>query len=98
MRSGNEKQGEPSEPQPQTMSHEGNKDTAIQCKDLGKAALSKGDYPKAIKMFEKSMRLYPVPGVPEMKARAEREMQAASERARAKARGESSSSRSEERV
>lgn len=62
-----------------------NKDTAEQCKDIGKAALAKGDYPKAIRMFEKSMQLYPVPGVPEMKERAQREMAAAARKAHAKA-------------
>ena len=30
---------------------EANKDTAEQCKDAGKAALSKGDYARAIKMY-----------------------------------------------
>ena len=71
-----------------------NKDTAIQCKDLGKVALAKGDYPKAIRMFEKSMKLYPVAGVPEMKARAQREMLEARDKAKARAEGRSSSSSS----
>ena len=50
-----------------------NKPTAIELKDRGKQFLLSGDYARAIKFFEKSMKLYPIAGVPEMKARAERE-------------------------
>eukprot|EP00614_Pseudopedinella_elastica_P009372 CAMPEP_0172597212 /NCGR_PEP_ID=MMETSP1068-20121228/17168_1 /TAXON_ID=35684 /ORGANISM="Pseudopedinella elastica, Strain CCMP716" /LENGTH=427 /DNA_ID=CAMNT_0013396631 /DNA_START=157 /DNA_END=1441 /DNA_ORIENTATION=- len=62
-----------------------NKDTAEQCKDIGKQALLRGDYPKAIKFFEKSMSLYPISGVPEMRDRAVRERAAAAQKARDKA-------------
>jgi hypothetical protein len=46
----------------------------------------------SLSRFEKSMKLYPVAGVPEMKERAEREMAAARRKAHAKATGTDSPS------
>uniref|UniRef100_A0A7S2DVK4 J domain-containing protein n=1 Tax=Octactis speculum TaxID=3111310 RepID=A0A7S2DVK4_9STRA len=62
-----------------------NKDASMAAKDAGKTALLKGDYAKAIRMFDKSMRLYPVAGVPEMKKRAETELAAKTHKATAPA-------------
>lgn len=50
-----------------------NRDEAEKCVELGRKFLRAGDYPKAIKFLDKSLRLYPLPGVPELKARAEAE-------------------------
>lgn len=51
-----------------------NKDEAEKCRDLAKSFLTKGQYEKAIKFFDKSLRLYPLPGVEALKARAEASM------------------------
>lgn len=40
-----------------------NKDSAEQCRDMGKDFLQKGEIAKAIRFFEKSLKLYPLPGV-----------------------------------
>ena len=48
-----------------------NKEQAEKCRDLAKDFLSKREFDKAIKFFEKSLRLYPLPGVPEMIQRAQ---------------------------
>lgn len=48
-----------------------NKGEAEKCRDLAKSFLSKGQYEKAIKFFDKSLKLYPLPGVDALKARAE---------------------------
>jgi curved DNA-binding protein CbpA len=42
-----------------------NKEDAEKCRDLGKSCMMKGDYSKATKFLEKSLRLYPLPGVAE---------------------------------
>ncbi|GMH88709.1 hypothetical protein TrVE_jg991 [Triparma verrucosa] len=42
---------------------EENKEQAEKCRDLAKTYLKNGDYTKAIKFFEKSKRLYPLPGL-----------------------------------
>lgn len=49
-----------------------NQDEAEKCRDLGKAFLQKGDYAKAVKYFDKSLRLFPLPGVTALKEKAER--------------------------
>jgi hypothetical protein len=48
-----------------------NKDEAEKCLELGRKFLRAGDHGKAIKFLDKSLRLYPLPGVKELKARAE---------------------------
>jgi hypothetical protein len=53
------------------------------CSFPNKAALAKGDYNRAIRFFDKSIKLYPIAGVPQMKERAERELAAAAAKARA---------------
>ncbi len=40
-----------------------NKDEAERCRDMGTAALKRGDLTRAIKMLRKSMSLHPLPGV-----------------------------------
>ena len=40
-----------------------NKEQAEKCRDLGATALRQGDYERAVKMLEKSLQLYPLPGV-----------------------------------
>lgn len=50
-----------------------NKDEAEKCLELGRKFLRAGDHAKAIKFLDKSLRLYPLPGVAELKARAEME-------------------------
>jgi len=40
-----------------------NKEQAEKCRDLGAAALRRGEYPRAAKMLQKSLKLYPLPGV-----------------------------------
>ena len=47
-----------------------NKDEAEKCLNIGRGALQKGQYDKAIKWLEKSSRLYAFPGVKEMIDRA----------------------------
>uniref|UniRef100_A0A7S2SSK5 J domain-containing protein n=1 Tax=Rhizochromulina marina TaxID=1034831 RepID=A0A7S2SSK5_9STRA len=63
------------------MANLANKEAAETCKEMGKKALLKRDYDRAIRMFDKSLRLYPLAGVAEMKARAEKEKAAEAERA-----------------
>lgn len=55
-----------------------NKDEAEKCLELGRTYLRKGEYAKAIKFLDKSLRLFPLPGVAEMKQRAEAEATRAS--------------------
>jgi DnaJ domain len=45
-----------------------NKEQSEKCRDLG--ALRQGDYDKAVKMLEKSLQLYPLPGVEALLAHA----------------------------
>ncbi len=40
-----------------------NKDEAERCRDMGTAALKRGDLTRAIKMFRKCLSLHPLPGV-----------------------------------
>ncbi len=40
-----------------------NKDEAERCRDIGAAALKRGDYDRAIKMLRKCLSLHPLPGV-----------------------------------
>jgi curved DNA-binding protein CbpA len=48
-----------------------NKGEAEKCRDIAKAALSKGEYDRAIKFFDKSLRLHRLPGVEALRAKAE---------------------------
>lgn len=50
-----------------------NKDEAEKCLELGRKFLRAGDHAKAVKFLDKSLRLYPLPGVKELKERAEAE-------------------------
>ena len=47
-----------------------NKEQSEKCRDIGALALRQGDYEKAVKMLEKSLRLYPLPGVEALLAHA----------------------------
>lgn len=40
-----------------------NKDEAEKCRDLAAKFLQQGEHGKAVRFFEKSLRLYPLPGV-----------------------------------
>jgi len=51
-----------------------NKGEAERCLELGRTYLKKHEYEKAIKFLDKSLRLFPLPGVEEMKARAQAEL------------------------
>ena len=55
-----------------------NRDESEKCKELGKRYYDVGQYEKAAKFFDKSLRLYALPGVAELKANAERMAEAAS--------------------
>lgn len=48
-----------------------NLDEAEKCRDLGKKYLQAGEWAKAVKFFEKSIKLYPLPAVSAMKDRAQ---------------------------
>lgn len=54
-----------------------NKDEAERCLELGRKFLREGSHAKAVKFLDKSLKLYPLPGVKELKARAEAEGQRA---------------------
>lgn len=56
-----------------------NKEEAARCRDLGAAALKSNQYARAIKMFNKSLHLYPLPGVKALLGQAERKLAAESE-------------------
>jgi len=58
---------------PRNLFQQENKEQAEKCRDIAKAAMKSSDYPKAIKWFEKSLRLYPLPGVSAMADRCRRE-------------------------
>ena len=49
-----------------------NQDEAEKCRDIAKTFLSKGDFAKASKFFEKSLKLYPLPGVNALKEKADK--------------------------
>lgn len=40
-----------------------NKEQAEKCRDMAKNFLQQGEHQKAVRFFEKSLRLYPLPGV-----------------------------------
>jgi len=56
-----------------------NKEEAARCRDLGASALKSNQYARAIKMFNKSLHLYPLPGVKALLGQAERKLAAESE-------------------
>lgn len=55
-----------------------NKGEAEKCRDIGKKYLRAGNYKQAAKFFEKSHRMYPLPGVEMMRERALEELNKAS--------------------
>ncbi|GMH47149.1 hypothetical protein TrRE_jg5608 [Triparma retinervis] len=57
-----------------------NKEQAEKCRDIAKTAMKAGDHAKAIKWFEKSHRLFPLPGVTGMIERCKNERASASTR------------------
>mmetsp|Transcript_8141 Transcript_8141/g.11731 ORF Transcript_8141/g.11731 Transcript_8141/m.11731 type:complete len:435 (+) Transcript_8141:213-1517(+) len=48
-----------------------NKGEAERCRDMGAKALRDGNYERAVKLFKKSLQLYPLPGVEALKGQAE---------------------------
>ena len=56
-----------------------NKEEAARCRDLGAAALKSNQYARAIKMLNKSLHLYPLPGVKALLGQAERKLAAEGE-------------------
>ena len=54
-----------------------NKEEAIRCRTLGAEALRHSNYARSIKMFQKSLQLYPLPGVQALLDQAERKQQQA---------------------
>ena len=52
-----------------------NKEEAIRCRTLGAEALRHSNYARSIKMFQKSLQLYPLPGVQALLDQAERKQQ-----------------------
>lgn len=44
-----------------------NKDEAEKCRDMAKTFLSRGEHEKAVRFLEKSLRLFPLPGVESMR-------------------------------
>lgn len=44
-----------------------NKDEAEKCRDMAKGFLARGEREKAVRFFEKSLRLYPLPDVEKMR-------------------------------
>lgn len=52
-----------------------NQGEAERCRDIAKSYLAKGDFAKACKLFDKSLRLYPLPGVDALKELAERKLE-----------------------
>ena len=51
-----------------------NQDEAEKCRELGKKFLRAGELAKAVKFFDKSLRLYALPGVEAMRNRAQSEL------------------------
>lgn len=49
-----------------------NKDEAERCRDMGASALRTGNYNRSVKLFRKSLNLYPLPGVKALLEQAER--------------------------
>lgn len=60
-----------------------NKGEAEKCRDIGKKYLRAGNYKQAAKFFDKSHRMYPLPGVDMLRDRALEELQKAEHGARA---------------
>mmetsp|Transcript_10453 Transcript_10453/g.21752 ORF Transcript_10453/g.21752 Transcript_10453/m.21752 type:complete len:401 (+) Transcript_10453:222-1424(+) len=52
-----------------------NKEEAIRCRDLGATALRNGQNARAVKMFAKSLQLYPLPGVKALLGQAEKKLE-----------------------
>lgn len=52
-----------------------NKEEAVRCRDLGADALRQGQTARALKMFNKSLHLYPLPGVKALLEQATRKLQ-----------------------
>lgn len=52
-----------------------NQGEAERCRDMAKNHLAKGDYAKASKLFDKSLRLFPLPGVIALKELADRKFE-----------------------
>lgn len=44
-----------------------NKDEAEKCRDMAKTFLGRGEHEKAVRFFEKSLKLYPLPEVESMR-------------------------------
>lgn len=53
---------------------EANKEQAEKCRDLGATALRNGDFEKAVRMLEKSLRLHSLPGVGDLLSHAKRKL------------------------
>ena len=51
-----------------------NKEEEARCRDIGASALRSNNYTRAIKMFTKSLHLYPLPGVKVLLEQAERKL------------------------
>ncbi|GAX15361.1 DnaJ homolog subfamily B member 12 [Fistulifera solaris] len=51
-----------------------NKEQAERCRDVGAAAMKQGDFPRAIKFLQKSLQLYPLPGVDALLSSAKTQM------------------------
>jgi len=71
-----------------------NKEEAARCRDLGASALKSNQYARAIKMFNKSLHLYPLPGVKALLGQAERKLAAESENRNANTTSSSSNGQS----
>ena len=52
-----------------------NKEEAARCRDIGATALRAGQTARAVKFFQKSLRLYPLPGVQALLEQAEKKLQ-----------------------
>lgn len=54
-----------------------NKEQAERCRDMGAGALKQGDFPRAVKFLQKSLQLYPLPGVDALLSSAKTQMASA---------------------
>mmetsp|Transcript_2087 Transcript_2087/g.3010 ORF Transcript_2087/g.3010 Transcript_2087/m.3010 type:complete len:448 (-) Transcript_2087:369-1712(-) len=68
-----------------------NKSEAERCRDMGAEALRRGQYPRSVKLLNKSLQLYPLPGVKALLGQAERRL---NENASSEQNGNSSSTTS----
>ena len=57
--------------------HQVNKEQAERCRDMGAGALKQGDFPRAVKFLQKSLQLYPLPGVDALLSSAKSQMASA---------------------